>query len=184
MNKIEISLKDLNIYIAAKKFLDKKHSYLLAKTECFEINGVSPTRFWFKVVTKTGHISNTKKRNKILGEYFLETPPGHFNFTENYINKFRKYKIQKETYTYGVICYIIDSILAISAENYKFLKLKSLSCLRISNKIVDDKMKVKYEKLGLIITSNKHYTYISVKNNAKEILTYLRLSGEISVLTK
>ena len=96
MTKMEISLKNLNIYIVAKKFLDKNYGQLLTKNECFEINGSSPTTFWFKIITKKGLISNIKERNKILGKYFLETTPGYFNFDENHINKFRKYKIQKE----------------------------------------------------------------------------------------
>ena len=188
MNKIEVNLKYLNIYIVAKKFLDKNYGYLLAKNECFEISGTSPVMFWFKFVSKKGLTSNIKERNKILREYFLETTFGYFKFAENYINKFRKYKIQKETYRSGVLYYIVDSMLTISAKNYKFIKLKYLHtadfCLRISNSIIDDEMKVKYKKLGMIVTSNKLYTYISLKNNAKEILTYLRLSGEINVLTE
>ena len=52
MTEMEISLNLLNIYIVAKKFLDKNYGQLLAKNECFEINGSSPTTFWFKIVTK------------------------------------------------------------------------------------------------------------------------------------
>ena len=58
------------------------------------------------------------------------------------------------------------------------------SDLRISNTIIDDKIKSKCEKLGMIVTSNKRYTYVSLNNNAKEIYTYLRLAGEINVLTE
>ena len=58
------------------------------------------------------------------------------------------------------------------------------SHLRISNTMIDDKIKAKCEKLGMIVTSNKCYTYISLKNNVKEIYTYLRLAGEINVLTE
>ena len=172
MTKMEISLKDLNIYIVAKKFLDKNYGQLLAKNECFEINGSSPTTFWFKIVTKKGLMSNIKERNKILGKSFLETTSGYFNFDENHINKFRKYKIQKETYTHCIISYIVYNILMADSH------------LRISNTMIDDKIKAKCEKLGMIVTSNKRYTYISLKNNAKEIYTYLRLSGEINVLTE
>lgn len=186
MTKMEISLKDLNIYIVAKKFLDKNYGQLLTKNECFEINGASPEAFWFKIVTKKGLMSNIKERNKILGKCFLETTSGYFNFDKEYINKFRKYKIQKETYIHCIIGYIIYNILTISAKNYKSIKLESLhtitSRLCISNTIIDDKIKAKCEKLGLIVTSNKYYTYISLKNNVKEIYTYLRLTGEINVL--
>lgn len=188
MTKMEISLKNLNIYIVAKKFLDKNYGQLLTKNECFEINGSSPTTFWFKIITKKGLISNIKERNKILGKYFLETTSGYFNFDENHINKFRKYKIQKETYIHCIIDYIIYNILTTSAKNYKSIKLESLhmadSHLRISNTMIDDKIKSKCEKLGMIVTSNKRYTYISLKNNAKEIYTYLRLAGEINVLAE
>ena len=188
MTKMKISLKNLNIYIVAKKFLDKNYGQLLVKNECFEINGSSPTIFWFKIITKKGLISNIKERNKILGKYFLETTSGYFNFDENHINKFRKYKIQKETYIHCIIDYIIYNILTTSAKNYKSIKLESLhmadSHLRISNTMIDDKIKSKCEKLGMIVTSNKRYTYISLKNNAKEIYTYLRLAGEINVLTE
>ena len=187
MTKMEISLKDLNIYIVAKKFLDKNYGQLLTKNECFEINGASPTTFWFKIVTKKGLISNIKERNKILGKHFLETTSGYFNFDMDYINKFRKYKIQKETYIHCIISYIVYNILTIDATNYKSIKEESLhtadSHLRISNTIINDKMKTEWENLGMIVTSNKHYTYISLKNNAKEIYTYLRLAGEINVLS-
>ena len=67
MNKMEIYLKDMNIYIVAKKFLDKNYGHLLAKNECFEINRTLPEMFWFKIVNKKGLISNIKERNKILG---------------------------------------------------------------------------------------------------------------------
>ena len=188
MTKMEISLNLLNIYIVAKKFLDKNYGQLLAKNECFEINSSSPTTFWFKIVTKRGLISNIKERNKILGKHFLETTSGYFNFDENYINNFRKYKIQKETYTHCIISYIIYNILMTDAKNYKSIKLESLhtadSHLRISNTAMDDKIKAKCEKLGMIVTSNKRYTYISLKNNAKEIYTYLRLAGEINVVAE
>ena len=188
MTKMEISLNLLNIYIVAKKFLDKNYGQLLAKNECFEINSSSPTTFWFKIVTKKGLISSIKERNKILGKHFLETTSGYFNFDENYINNFRKYKIQKETYTHCIISYIVYNILMADAKSHKFIKLESLhtadSHLRISNTAIDDKIKAKCEKLGMIVTSNKRYTYISLKNNAKEIYTYLRLSGEINVLTE
>lgn len=188
MTKMEISLNLLNIYIVAKKFLDKNYGQLLAKNECFEINSSSPTTFWFKIVTKKGLVSNIKERNKILGKHFLETTSGYFNFDENYINNFRKYKIQKETYIHCIIDYIIYNILTTSAKNYKSIKLESLhmadSHLRISNTMIDDKIKSKCEKLGMIVTSNKRYTYISLKNNAKEIYTYLRLAGEINVLAE
>lgn len=188
MIKMEINLKDLNIYIVAKKFLDKNYGQLLTKNECFEINGAFPTTFWFKIVTKKGLISNIKERNKILGKHFLETTSGYFNFDENYINEFRKHKIQKETYIHCIISYIIYNILTAGAKNYKSIKLESLhtadSRLRVSNTIIDDKMKAKCKKLGMIVTSNKRYTYISLKNNAKEIYTYLRLSGEINVLAE
>ena len=196
MTKMEINLKDLNIYIVAKKFLDKNYGQLLAKNECFEINGASPSTFWFKVVTKKGlisNISNIEERNKILGKHFLETTSGYFNFDENYINKFRKYKIQKETYMHCIINYIVYNILMANAKNYKSIKEEYLhtanlhtanSRLRILTTIIDDKMKAKWKKLGMIVTSNKRYTYISLENNAKEIYTYLRLSGEINVLTE
>ena len=188
MTKMEISLNLLNIYIVAKKFLNKNYGQLLAKNECFEINGSSPTTFWFKIVTKKGLISNIKERNKILGKSFLETASGYFNFDENHINKFRKYKIQKETYIHCIIDYIIYNILTTSAKNYKSIKLESLhtadSHLRISNTMIDDKIKSKCEKLGMIVISNKRYTYISLNNNAKEIYTYLRLAGEINVLAE
>ena len=188
MTKMEISLKDLNIYIVAKKFLDKNYGQLLAKNECFEISGTSPEMFWFRIVTKKGLVSNIKERNKILGKHFLETTSGYFNFNKDYINQFRKYKIQKETYTHCIISYVVYNILMADAKNYKSIKLESLhtadSHLRISNTIIDDKMKAKCEKLGMIVTSNKRYTYISLKNNAKEIYTYLRLSGEINVYTE
>lgn len=188
MTKMEINLKDLNIYIVAKKFLDKNYGQLLTKNEYFEISGACPRTFWFKVVTKKGLTSNIKERNKILGKHFLETTSGYFNFDENYINKFRKYKIQKETYMHCIINYIVYNIVMANAKNYKSIKEEYLhtanSRLRILNTIIDDKMKAKWKKLGMIVTSNKRYTYISLKNNAKEIYTYLRLSGEINVLTE
>ena len=56
--------------------------------------------------------------------------------------------------------------------------------MRISNTMIDDKIKSKCEKLGMIVTSNKRYTYVSLNNNAKEIYTYLRLAGEINVLAE
>lgn len=64
MTKMEINLKDLNIYIVAKKFLDKNYDQLLTKNECFEINEASPEAFWFKIVTKKGLMSNIKERKK------------------------------------------------------------------------------------------------------------------------
>lgn len=188
MTKMEISLKDLNIYIVAKKFLDKNYGHLLAKNECFEINRTSPEMFWFKIVNKKGLISNIKERNKMLGKRFLGTTSGYFDFNKNDINRFKKYKIQKETYIHCVISYVVYNILTTSIKNCKHIKLESLYTtdyhLRISNTIIDDKMKAEYEKLGIIVTSNKRYTYISPKDNAKEIYTYLRLIGEINVLAE
>ena len=60
--------------------------------------------------------------------------------------------------------------------------LFQINCLYLI--YIDDKIKTKCEKLGMIVTSNKRYTYISLKNNAKEIYTYLRLSGEINVFAE
>ena len=66
--------------------------------------------------------------------------------------------------------------------HFLMVLLLQINCLYLI--YIDDKIKAKCEKLGMIVTSNKRYTYISLNNNAKEIYTYLRLAGEINVLAE